>query len=69
MNVIELAMLRSRTVILSLLVVLIGGVVAYSTIPKEAVLCFGDYVGPGYSLPTPAMIEAVKLLAESEEFF
>ena len=36
MNVIELAMLRSRTVILSLLVVLIGGVVAYSTIPKEA---------------------------------
>jgi multidrug efflux pump len=36
MNVIELAMLRSRTVILSLLVVLIGGVVAYATIPKEA---------------------------------
>ena len=37
-----------------------------TTIPKEAVLCFGDYVGPGYSLPTPAMIEAVKLLARSE---
>jgi len=34
--VIELAMLRSRTVVLSLLVVLIGGIVAYSTIPKEA---------------------------------
>jgi multidrug efflux pump len=36
MNVIELAMLRSRTVVLSLLVVLIGGVLAYITIPKEA---------------------------------
>ena len=35
-------------------------------IPREAVLCFGDYVGPGYSLPTPAMVEAVKLLARSE---
>ena len=36
MGVIELAMLRSRTVVLSLLVVLIGGIVAYATIPKEA---------------------------------
>jgi multidrug efflux pump len=36
MNVIELAMRRSRTVVLSLLVVLIGGIIAYATIPKEA---------------------------------
>jgi multidrug efflux pump len=36
MGVIELAMLRSRTVVLSLLVVLVGGIVAYMTIPKEA---------------------------------
>jgi len=36
MNVIELAMLRSRTVVLSLLVILVGGIVAYVTIPKEA---------------------------------
>lgn len=36
MQAIELAMLRSRTVVLSLLVVLIGGMVAYATIPKEA---------------------------------
>jgi multidrug efflux pump len=36
MNVIELAMLRSRTVVLSLLLVLVGGIVAYATIPKEA---------------------------------
>lgn len=35
-------------------------------IPREAVMCFGDYVGSGYSLPTPSMIEAVKLLARSE---
>jgi len=36
MQVIELAMLRSRTIVLSLLVILIGGIVAYATIPKEA---------------------------------
>src|SRR5210317_1438152 len=36
MGMIELAMLRSRTVVLSLLVVLVGGIVAYATIPKEA---------------------------------
>ena len=38
----------------------------HAEIPREAVLCFGDYVGPGYSLPTPSMVEAVKLLARSE---
>ena len=36
MDLIESAMSRSRTVVLSLLVVLIGGFVAYNTIPKEA---------------------------------
>ena len=36
MGVIELAMRRSRTVVLCLLVVLVGGMVAYTTIPKEA---------------------------------
>lgn len=35
-------------------------------IPREEVTCFGDYVGPGYSLPTPEMAEAVKLLARTE---
>ncbi|MBW1723216.1 MAG: D-cysteine desulfhydrase [Deltaproteobacteria bacterium] len=35
-------------------------------IPRRAVLCFGDYVGPGYSRPTPGMVEAVKLLARTE---
>lgn len=35
-------------------------------IADEAVVCFGDYVGPGYSLPTDAMVEAVKLTAQNE---
>ena len=35
-EVIDQAMRRSRTVILSLLVILVGGIVAYMTIPKEA---------------------------------
>ena len=35
-------------------------------IPREAVLCFGDYVGPGYSLPTTEMTEAVKMVARTE---
>ena len=35
-------------------------------IPREAVLAYDDYVGPGYSLPTDAMVEAVKLLARTE---
>ena len=36
MDLIESAMSRSRTVVLCLLVVLIGGLIAYNTIPKEA---------------------------------
>ena len=35
-------------------------------VPRDAVLCFGDYVGPGYSRPTAGMVEAVKLLARTE---
>jgi D-cysteine desulfhydrase len=37
-----------------------------SEIPRVAVLCFGDYFGPGYSIPTPEMAEAVRLLARTE---
>jgi D-cysteine desulfhydrase len=37
-----------------------------SEIPRDAVTCLGDYVGPGYSLPTPEMAEAVTLLARTE---
>ena len=35
-------------------------------IPREAVTCFDEYVGPGYSLPTPEMAEAVGLVARTE---
>jgi D-cysteine desulfhydrase len=36
------------------------------TIPASAVVCLGDYVGSGYSLPTDSMTEAVRLLARTE---
>lgn len=35
-------------------------------VPASKVIAFDDYVGPGYSLPTDAMVEAVKLLARTE---
>lgn len=35
-------------------------------LPREAVVCFDEYVGPGYSLPTQAMVEAVRMLARTE---
>jgi D-cysteine desulfhydrase len=35
-------------------------------IPREAVTCFDEYVGPGYSLPTPGMAQAVRLVARTE---
>lgn len=35
-------------------------------IPREAVTCLDEYVGPGYSLPTPEMVEAVRLMARTE---
>jgi D-cysteine desulfhydrase len=36
------------------------------SIPCEAVTCFDEYVGPGYALPTPEMVEAVQLIAKTE---
>jgi len=35
-------------------------------LPRESVQCFDEYVGPGYSLPTPSMIEAVQMVARTE---
>ncbi len=35
-------------------------------IPQAAVLCYDEYVGPGYSISTQEMIDAVKLLARTE---
>ena len=37
-----------------------------SDIPSEAVVCFDEYVGPGYSLPTSEMAEATRMLARFE---
>jgi D-cysteine desulfhydrase len=37
-----------------------------TTIDADRIVCFGDYVGPGYSLPTPEMAEAVRLVARTE---
>jgi len=39
---------------------------ARGEVPPHAVECFADYVGPGYSLPTEGMVEAVKMLARTE---
>ena len=33
---------------------------------KDIVVVFDDYVGPGYSLPTQSMVDAVQLLARTE---
>ena len=35
-------------------------------VPREAVVCFDDYYQPGYMMPNPEMIEAVRLLAKTE---
>jgi L-cysteate sulfo-lyase len=35
-------------------------------VKREHVAANSDYVGPGYGLPTPAMVEALKLLAKLE---
>lgn len=37
-----------------------------SSIPREAVTCYDEYVGPGYAIPTPEMVEAVRLIARTE---
>lgn len=35
-------------------------------IPRDAVKCLDEYVGPGYSLPTAEMVEAVGMVARLE---
>jgi D-cysteine desulfhydrase len=34
--------------------------------PRDAITCLGDWVGPGYSLPTREMVEAVRMVARLE---
>ncbi|MFH1081693.1 MAG: D-cysteine desulfhydrase [Pseudomonadota bacterium] len=49
---------------------LVRGVTAYigvsADIPRDGVNCFDAYLGPGYSLPTPEMAEAIRLTARTE---
>jgi len=37
-----------------------------TAIPRETTVCYDDYVGPGYTIPTPQMAEAVRMLARTE---
>ena len=37
-----------------------------NVIPRDAVICYDEYVGTGYSVPTEGMVEAVRLLARTE---
>lgn len=39
---------------------------ASSPVPREAVTAYDDWVGPGYSIPTEEMVEAVRMLARLE---
>ena len=61
---------RSKDVQEELVYHLVNQTAAYvgikSEIPRDAVLCFDEYVGPGYSLATPQMAEAVRMLARLE---
>ncbi len=35
-------------------------------VPRDAITALGDWVGPGYSLPSPEMVEAVRMVAQVE---
>ena len=37
-----------------------------TTIPRETTICYDEYVGPGYTIPTPKMADAVQTLARTE---
>ncbi|PZN94003.1 MAG: D-cysteine desulfhydrase [Alphaproteobacteria bacterium] len=39
---------------------------ASAPVPRDAIVCRDEWVGPGYSLPTPEMIAAVRLFAATE---
>ncbi len=44
----------------------VGKLECKTEIKQEDIVVFDDYVGPGYSLPTPKMVEAVQILAREE---
>ncbi|MDT8904079.1 D-cysteine desulfhydrase [Anaeroselena agilis] len=43
-----------------------GHIGAAVPVKREEIAVYDDYLGPGYTLPTAAMVEAVKLLASTE---
>lgn len=45
----------------------VGALAGLATpVPRDAIVCRDEWVGPGYSLPTPEMVEAVRLFAATE---
>ncbi|MBO9129374.1 D-cysteine desulfhydrase [Bacillus sp. 165] len=40
--------------------------IGINSIPREVITCFDEYVGEGYAIPTPEMVEAVQLMARTE---
>lgn len=42
------------------------GLLGLRDVPQERCICRDEYLGPGYSLPTPGMVEAVRLMARTE---
>lgn len=65
-----ISVLNSKAVLENRISELIQQTVTYMginvTIPREAIVCFDEYLGSGYTMPTNEMIEAVKLLARTE---
>ena len=41
----------------------------FQTLSRAKRLHADEYVGPGYALPTPEMVEAVRLLAKQKVFY
>jgi len=65
-----MTVLESRAAAEAAAVALIGATAAFLgspvTVPGDQVVCLDDYLGAGYTLPTPGMIEAVTRLARTE---
>jgi D-cysteine desulfhydrase len=65
-----ISVLNSKEVLLKRISEMLESMAAYLRvnipIPQEAVNCFDEYLGSGYTVPTSGMIEAVKLVARTE---
>ena len=65
-----ISVLNSRDVLKNMISELTDQTAAYmginTKVSREDIVCFDEYIGPGYTRPTAEMIEAVKLLAKTE---